>query len=116
MNELEQLQKKLRVFAEERDWDKFHSPKNLVMALSGEVGELVEHFQWLTEEQSLHLTEEQKEEVACEAADVFMYLLCFTEKTNINLLEACEKKLAINAQKYPLRKSYGVATKYTKFK
>lgn len=114
MNELEQLQKKLRVFAEERDWDKFHSPKNLVMALSGEVGELIEHFQWLTEEQSYHLTDEQKEEVASESADVFMYLLRLTDKAGINLLGACEKKMIMNEYKYPVSKSFGVSTKYTK--
>ncbi|EMA2426831.1 MULTISPECIES: nucleotide pyrophosphohydrolase [Vibrio] len=114
MNELEQLQKKLQVFADERDWEKFHSPKNLVMALSGEVGELVEHFQWLTEKQSQNLSVEQKEEVSNEVADIFLYLLRFSTKLDINLLESCEKKLTINEQKYPVNKSYGVATKYTK--
>ncbi|MCC4773690.1 nucleotide pyrophosphohydrolase [Vibrio cyclitrophicus] len=114
MNELQKLQSDLAAFAEERDWDKFHSPKNLAMALAGESGELLEHFQWLTEEQSNNLTEEQKVEVANEVADIFMYLLRFSDKTGINLLEACAKKLAINAEKYPVSKSFGVSTKYTK--
>lgn len=114
MNELNKLQSDLAEFAKVRDWDKFHSPKNLAMALAGESGELLEHFQWLTEEQSSNLTEEQKEEVATEVADIFMYLLRFSDKTGINLLKACEKKLAINAEKYPVCKSFGVSTKYTK--
>ncbi|TMX64590.1 nucleotide pyrophosphohydrolase [Vibrio rotiferianus] len=114
MNELKQLQTKLQAFADERDWDKFHSPKNLAMALSGEVGELVEHFQWLTEKQSLNLTVEQKEEVASEVADIMMYLLRFSDKVDINILDACEKKMSINEHKYPVSKSYGVSTKYTK--
>ena len=77
MNELEKLQLSLANFAKERDWDKFHSPKNLSMALAGESGELLEHFQWLTEEQSWQLTEEQKQEVSEEVADIFLYLLRF---------------------------------------
>lgn len=84
MNELEQLQKKLRVFAEERDWDKFHSPKNLVMALSGEVGELVEHFQWLTEEQSLHLTEEQKKKLHAKQR-MYLCIYCALLKRQISI-------------------------------
>ncbi|CAH7326481.1 Nucleotide pyrophosphohydrolase [Vibrio chagasii] len=114
MNELEELQLSLANFAKERDWDKFHSPKNLSMALAGESGELLEHFQWLTEEQSWLLTKEQKEEVSNEVADIFMYLLRFSDKTGIDLIEACEKKLLINREKYPVSKSFGVATKYTK--
>lgn len=114
MKELNKLQSDLAEFAKARDWDKFHSPKNLAMALAGESGELLEHFQWLTEEQSSNLTDEQKEEVATEVADIFMYLLRFSDKTGINLFEACEKKLAINAEKYPVSKSFGVSTKYTK--
>ena len=114
MNELEKLQLSLANFAKERDWDKFHSPKNLSMALAGESGELLEHFQWLTEEQSWQLTEEQKQEVSEEVADIFLYLLRFSDLTGIDLIKSCEKKLAINKTKYPVSKSFGVATKYTK--
>lgn len=114
MNELKKLQSDLAEFAKERDWDKFHSPKNLAMALAGESGELLEHFQWLTEEQSYNLTGEQKEEVSTEVADIFMYLLRFSDKTGINLLDACEKKLVLNSKKYPVSKSFGISTKYTK--
>ncbi|MBW3695715.1 nucleotide pyrophosphohydrolase [Vibrio sp. T187] len=114
MKELSKLQKELELFAKERDWDKYHSPKNLAMALSGEVGELVEHFQWLTEEESQNLTQEQKDAISEEIADVFLYLLRLADKTGIDLQDASTKKLAINAQKYPVDKSYGVSTKYTK--
>lgn len=114
MNELKQLQLKLRAFAKERDWEQFHSPKNLVMALSGEVGELTEKFQWLTEEQSKHLTSEQIEEIKEEMADVFMYLIKIADKLNIDLIEASKDKLLLNEQKYPVDKCYGQSTKYNK--
>ncbi|MEZ9338699.1 nucleotide pyrophosphohydrolase [Vibrio splendidus] len=114
MNELEKLQLSLADFARERDWDKFHSPKNLAMALAGEVGEVLEHFQWLTEEQSQNLTEKQKSEVGEELADVLMYLLRLANKTDINLIDESNKKLLVNETKYPIDKSYGVSTKYTK--
>lgn len=114
MNDLEKLQLDLTRFAQARDWDKFHSPKNLAMALSGEIGEVLEHFQWLTEEQSRCLTEQKRTELGEELADVFMYLLMLADKTGINLITESNKKLSINELRYPVSKSYGKAEKYTK--
>jgi len=74
---IDELTKAINQFASERDWDKFHSPKNLSMALSGETGELIEIFQWLTEEESYHLTKKQQTKVSEELADIFLYLYCF---------------------------------------
>lgn len=114
IDSLETLRVKLARFVAERDWDQFHSPKNLAMALIGEAGELVEHFQWLTEEQSLSLAEDVRAEVALEIADVLMFLVRLSDKLGIDPLAAAERKLALNASKYPVEKSRGKATKYDK--
>lgn len=111
---LETLRARLAEFAAERDWDQFHNPKNLAMALAGEAGELVEHFQWLTFEQAANLPRKTREEVALECADVLLFLLRLTDKLDIDLAAAAEKKLVLNAKKYPVEKSRGKATKYTK--
>ena len=111
---LSQLRDLLREFAAERDWDQFHNPKNLAMAVAGEAGELVEHFQWLTFEQAANLPRATREEVALECADVLLFLLRLCDKLDIDLAAAAEKKLALNAKKYPVEKSRGRATKYTK--
>ena len=103
----------VRRFAEERDWDQFHSPKNLSMALSVEASELLEHFQWLTEAQSLNVSLEKREAAAEEIADVLLYLIRIADKLNINLVDAANKKLALNEQKYPPDKSRGNSRKYT---
>ena len=105
---------KLAAFAAERDWDQFHNPKNLAMALAGEAGELIEHFQWLTFEEAADLPPQTREEVALEAADVLLFLLRLCDKLGIDLAEAAERKLAINALKYPVDQSRGRATKYDK--
>ncbi|KAB0300697.1 nucleotide pyrophosphohydrolase [Vibrio fortis] len=110
--ELNDLKDDLAKFASDRDWDKFHSPKNLAMALSGEAGELADVFQWLTEEESKSLTDKQRGRAAEEMADVFMYLLRMSDKLDIDLIEAAHKKLAINAEKYPVERCYGIAKKY----
>ena len=107
------LRDKLRAFARERDWDQFHSPKNLAMALSVESAELLEHFQWLTESQSANLAPEQLAKVREELADVFLYLLRLADKLNVDLEAAALDKLAINAEKYPADKVRGSARKYT---
>lgn len=112
---INKLTEALEQFAKKRDWDKFHSPKNLVMALSGEVGELTELLQWLTEEESQNLTEKQKARVKEELADVFLYLLRLSDKTGVNLIDAAYEKISINEAKYPIEKSYGSAKKYTDF-
>lgn len=111
---LEDLRLRLAAFAAERDWDQFHNPKNLAMALAGEVGELVEHFQWLTPEQAASLSAATREDVALEAADVLLYLLRLCDKLGIDLAAAAERKLTLNAEKYPVAKSRGRMTKYDK--
>ncbi len=111
---LETLRARLADFAAERDWDQFHNPKNLAMALAGEAGELLEHFQWLTFEQAENLSRESRTEVALEAADILLFLLRLCDKLGIDLAAAADKKLALNAKKYPVEKSRGRATKYNK--
>lgn len=101
-NPLIPLVEALRAFAHARDWEQFHTPKNLAAALSVEAAELLEHFQWLTEAQSQSLTADKKQEVAAEAADVFLYLLQLCDKLDIDLLAAAQAKMLVNAQKYPV--------------
>ncbi|MBI4205618.1 MAG: nucleotide pyrophosphohydrolase [Betaproteobacteria bacterium] len=111
---LELLRERLAAFAAERDWDQFHNPKNLAMALAGEAGELVEHFQWLSFEQARNLSQTTRDEVALECADVLLFLVRLCDKLDIDLAAAAERKLALNAKKYPVEKSRGRATKYNK--
>ena len=115
MEEFKVLQKELQDFADERDWDQFHSPKNLSMALSVETSELVECFQWLTEEQSHNLSPKQRQAVVEEMADVQIYLLRLATKLDVNLLEAVEQKILKNAEKYPADKVKGSSKKYTEY-
>lgn len=110
---LETLAIELRNFATERDWDQFHSPKNLVMALSVEVSELTEHFQWLTEEQSSALPPKKLQQVREEIGDVLIYLTRLADKLGVDMLEAAAKKLEVNRAKYPADKVRGSAKKYT---
>lgn len=116
MKELEQIKLQLRQFADERDWDQFHSPKNLSMALIAEAAELVEHFQWLTEEQSKALKQVQLEQVQEELADIQIYLIRIADKLNVDLIESVKKKIAANAKKYPTEKVRGSSKKYTEYK
>ncbi|AIR03415.1 nucleotide pyrophosphohydrolase [Cedecea neteri] len=111
--ELYQLQNDLAEFAAARDWDKFHSPKNLSMAMSVEAGELVEIFQWLTDDESRNLSKKQQSRAEEEVADVFLYLLRIADKLNVDLIEVARVKLASNAEKYPINLSCGNAKKYT---
>ena len=111
---LKSLSAQLDAFAAERDWDQFHNPKNLAMALAGEAGELIEHFQWLTPEEAANLSTAAREEVAMEAADVLLFLLRLCDKLDIDLGQAASRKLELNAEKYPVDKSRGRATKYDK--
>ncbi len=112
---LHELREKLRQFADERDWDQFHSPKNLSMALIAEAAELVEHFQWLTEEQSRHLSQEKLAEVELELADIQIYLIRIADKLGLYLLAAVTKKMELNAKKYPIDKVRGSSKKYTEY-
>jgi NTP pyrophosphatase (non-canonical NTP hydrolase) len=98
---MKQLIRNLREFARERDWEKYHSPKNLVMAMSVEMAELMEHFEWMTEEQSLNLDEETREQVALEMADVMIYLVRMADRCGVDLDKSVKRKLLLSAQKYP---------------
>jgi len=112
--ELARFRAELQRFIDERDWQQFHSPKNLAMALAGEVGELLEHFQWLSEDESRKLPPEELEAVAMELADIQIYLANLSGQLGIALGPAVQRKMAINAEKYPAGKSHGRATKYTR--
>ncbi|MGZ5103617.1 MAG: nucleotide pyrophosphohydrolase [Usitatibacter sp.] len=113
MSELDELREKLREFAEARDWEQFHSPKNLAMALSAESAELLEIFQWLTEERSRNLTAEEKAAAGDEIADVLLYLVRIADKLGIDPIAAARRKLAENARRYPEDKARGSSKKYT---
>ncbi|MDO9468944.1 MAG: nucleotide pyrophosphohydrolase [Thiobacillus sp.] len=113
IDSLDTLRQRIRAFAEARAWERYHTPKNLVMALSVEAAELLEPFQWLTPEQSLQLSAAQREAVRQEIADVLIYLTRLADLLDIDLLEAAADKLAINARKYPVDKAHGNAHKYT---
>lgn len=114
IDSLETLQARLNQFVAERDWEQFHCPKNVAMALAAEAGELLEHFMWLTPEQSDDLPHEARAEVELEAADILFFLIRLCDRMDIDLLQAAEKKIAINEKKYPVEKARGKATKYTK--
>ena len=110
-----ELQRRLAEFAAARDWDQFHSPKNLAMALSVEASELLEEFQWLTEEQSRALDAERRERVRLEMADVLIYLLRLADKLDVDVLRAAHDKVALNEAKYPADRVRGDARKYTEY-
>jgi len=112
---LRALQQRVAAFAAERDWEPFHSPKNLAMALSVEAAELVEEFQWLTEEQSRALDAERRERVRLELADVFIYLLRIADKLGVDLVAAANDKIVLNEKKYPAERVRGDARKYTEY-
>lgn len=112
---LTNLRTKINEFVNERDWAQFHTPKNLVMAMIVEAAELVEQFQWDTPQQSQQLSPEKREAVAHELADTFVYLLRIAEVLEIDLIDAANKKIALNAIKYPLEKAKGSNAKYTKY-
>ena len=111
--DLAQLRDALRQFADERDWDQFHSPKNLASALAVEAAELLERFQWLTEDESRKLPPAELARVREEMADVLNYLVRLADKLDVNLLEAARDKIKVNALKYPADKARGSARKYS---
>ena len=113
MTEMEKLRDQVREFARLRDWDQFHSPKNLAMALSSEAGELLEIFRWLTEEQSRKLDPRAQAAVRAEIADVLLYLVRLSDQLGIDPIAAAQRKLVENARKYPVEKSRGNRKKYT---
>jgi len=107
------LRDALRQFSAERDWDQFHTPKNLAIALSVEASELLEHFQWLTAEQSQMLDAEKLGRVREEMADVLLYLVRLADRLDVDLLAAALDKMVLNAEKYPADKAKGSSRKYT---
>lgn len=113
-DDLFELRELMRTFAAERDWDQFHTPKNLATALSVESAELLEHFQWLKDDESRNLSDPVKEAVAEEMADVLLYLVRLADKLDVDLAEAARRKIALNAIKYPADMARGSAVKYTK--
>ena len=113
MTELETLRDDLRKFSAARDWEQFHSPKNLAMALSAEAGELLEVFQWLTEEQSRNLEPKAMAAVGEEIADVLLYLVRLGDQLGVDPVAAAQRKLAENERKYPADKARGNALKHT---
>jgi dCTP diphosphatase len=112
---LDDIKLKARKFVAERDWEQFNSPKNLAMALIVEAGELVEHFQWLTEDQSRNMELFQLKEVGYEMADILIYLIRLADRLNIDLVKTADEKLRINHEKYPVEKVKGSAKKYTSY-
>ncbi|MFA7097017.1 MAG: nucleotide pyrophosphohydrolase [Gammaproteobacteria bacterium] len=115
MSDLEELKLRLREFARARDWEQFHSPKNLAMALIVEAAELVEHFQWLTQEQSRQLPPDKLAEVEQELADVFIYLIRLADMLGVDLMQAAQNKILVNERKYPADKARASAKKYTEY-
>jgi dCTP diphosphatase len=98
---LADLNRRLLTFAQERDWEQFHSPKNLAMALAGECGELLEHFQWLSETQSANLDPNKKSAVGQELADILIYLIRLAERLDLDLIAATKDKIALNERRFP---------------
>lgn len=110
-DQLRSLRNALRVFAKDREWDQFHSPKNLAIAVSVEAAELLEHFQWRRNEEALDSATRNK--VAEEMADVLLYLIRLADKLDVDLLGAADRKMKANARKYPVETSRGSSKKYT---
>ena len=115
LSELKDISEKLQAFADERDWQQFHSPKNLSMAINVEAGELLEHFQWLTDEASVELDADKVQEIAKEIGDVQIYLIRLADQLGIDILAATEAKMAENEAKYPADIVRGSARKYTEY-
>ena len=108
-HDLEALRERLAAFAADRDWDQFHSPKNLAMALIAECAELVEHLQWLTEQESASLSADKRAAVRLELADILIYLVRIADKLDIDLMSATQEKIAINEERYPADRVRGDA-------
>ena len=112
---LEQLNQRLKQFAVNRNWEQFHSPKNLSMAMIAECAELVEHFQWLTQEQSMNLPPDKHEEVSFELADILLYLIRCAERLDIDLIDVANRKIEINEKRYPAERVYGDARRASEY-
>jgi len=114
-SEVKQLMLELRKFAQEREWEQFHSPKNLSMALSVEASELLEHFQWMDSQASYALGEAKHQLVSYEMADIFIYLLRICDQLNIDLIDVTKQKIEINNKRYPVEKVKGSSKKYSEY-
>ena len=112
---LEQLRQKLAEFASNRDWNQFHSPKNLSMALIAEAAELVEHFQWLTQEQSYRLSADKLTSASLEMADILIYLIRIADQLDIDLITMANKKIELNEIRFPVDKVHGKAERGVDF-
>ena len=112
-NILDTLRDELRRFASERDWDQFHTPKNLAMALSVEAAEVLEHFQWLSPEAEATIRTDKAAQIRLELADVLLYLVRLADCLDFDLAAAARDKIAINGEKYPVERARGSAKKYT---
>lgn len=115
LEDLEALRLRVAAFAAARDWDQFHAPKNLAMALIAECAELVEHFQWLSAEDSAALTEEKRTAVRLELADILIYLVRIADKLDVDLLDAAREKIAINEKRYPAAQVRGDARRASEY-
>lgn len=115
MNELEKLRTRVADFARERDWDQFHSPKNLSMALIVEAGELLEHFQWMKQSESFELSKDKLKAVEEELADILVYLVRIADQLGIDLISATNRKIKSNEAKYPADLVRGSSRKYTEY-
>ena len=114
-SELTDIMLTLRKFAQERDWQQFHSPKNLSMALCVEAAELLEHFQWLPEQATCKLARAKQQAVSHELADIFIYLLRLCDQLDVDLLHAARQKISINNERYPVEKVKGSSKKYSEY-
>ena len=114
MDDIQRLTEKLVKFRDARDWAKFHKPKDVAISLSLEAAELLEHFQWKTDEEIKEYAKKHKQEISEELADVFNWVLILAKDLNIDIAAASAKKIALNGKKYPVSKSKGSATKYNK--
>lgn len=112
---VEDLRQRLAEFAQVRDWDQFHSPKNLSMALIAETAELIEHFQWLSEHDSHNLSKEKQQEVAMELADIFIFLIRIADKLDVDLVDAAWEKITLNESRYPVDKVKGSARRANEY-
>lgn len=112
-NDFDKLRLRLVEFANARDWAKFHSPKNLACALTVEASELLEHFQWMKEDESRNLEPQKLADVESELADIFCYLIYLSEQLGVDVLKATAKKIDMNEMRYPIEKSKGNSKKYT---
>ena len=112
---LQDIRERLAAFAQQRDWDQFHTPKNLAMALSVEVAELVEHYQWLPTGADVELDDAKRAGIRHELADVLMYLVRLADKSGVDLHAAVLEKMVLNAGKYPVEQVRGDARKYSDY-